>query len=92
VLRYRVTIRNTSARAYRFRRCPLYYEQLGAAHEIHVLNCRGIGPVAAGGTVTFAMELRLPRALRHGRAGLLWELGLGTYIPPSWGAPAVVSR
>ena len=91
VLRFRVTLRNTSRHAFRFDRCPLYYEQLGPAREIHVLNCRGLGALPAGAARTFAMELRLPRTLRRGRQGLFWELGLGTYLPQSAGAPALVS-
>jgi hypothetical protein len=45
-----------------------------------------------GGSATFAMELRVPKQLRRGRNELFWEVGLGTYLPPSSGAPATVTR
>jgi hypothetical protein len=91
VLRYRVTLRNTGREPFRFSGCPLYFESLGNAHEIHVLNCRSAGTLDPGGSATFAMELRLPRGIRRGRNGLFWEIGLGTYLPPSWGARATVT-
>ncbi len=53
VLRYRVILRNTSRKAFRFPRCPIYVES---------------------------------------RNELFWEVGLGTYLPPSSGARATVTR
>ena len=91
VLRYRVIVHNTSGKPFRFTRCPLYFESLGDAHEIHVLNCAPVGTLVSGASATFAMELRVPRTLRRGRNGLFWEIGLGTYLPPSSGARATVT-
>jgi len=90
-LRYRVILRNTSRKPFHFAACPLYFESLGNAHETHVLNCRPSGTLAPGGSVTFAIELRIPRGIRRGRNALFWEIGLGTYLPPSWGARATVT-
>jgi hypothetical protein len=92
VLRYRVVLRNTSRKPFRFPRCPLYVESIGQAAEIHLLNCRPAGTLRPGGSATFAMELRVPKRLRRGRNELFWEVGLGTYLPPSSGAPASVTR
>lgn len=92
VLRYHVTLRNTSRKPLRFSRCPVYVEALGQAAEIHLLNCRPAGMLRPGGSATFAMELRVPKQLRRGRNELLWEVGIGTYLPPSSGAPATVTR
>ena len=96
-LRYRVTVRNTSRRPYRFAQCPVYVEQLGTAKallagrgiakEIHFLNCRGVGAIAPGASVTFAMEIRVPTTLKA--ADLLeWQLAPRAYSAP-W-APANV--
>lgn len=92
VLRYRVTLRNTSRKPFRFPGCPVYIESLGPAAEIHLLNCRPARMLRPGGSATFAMELRVPRQLRRGGNELFWEVGLGTYLPPSSGAPATVTR
>jgi hypothetical protein len=92
VLRYRVILRNTSRKPFRFPRCPLYVESLGQAAEIHLLNCKPAGMLRPGGSATFAMELRVPKQLRHGRNELFLEVGLGTYLPPSSGARATVTR
>ena len=92
VLRYRVILRNTSRKPFRFPHCPFYVESLGQAAEIHLLNCRPAGMLRPGGSATFAMELRVPRQLRRSHNVLFWEVGLGTYLPPSSGAPATVTR
>lgn len=92
VLRYRVTLRNTRRRAFRFGACPTYFEELGAAHELHVLDCGPARTIAPDASVTFAMELRLPPTLRTGPDGIFWELGPGTYLPPSASARVVVTR
>jgi hypothetical protein len=96
-LRYRVTVRNTSRRPYRFAQCPVYVEQLGTAKallaqrgiakEIHFLNCRSIGAIAPGQSVTFAMEIRVPPTLKAGDL-LEWQLAPRAYSAP-W-APANV--
>jgi hypothetical protein len=95
-LRYRVTLANQTGIAYRFgKTCPVYVEQVGTAKnllkergtatELHYLNCRGV-VVGAHSSVTFAMELRIPKSLRS--ADLLeWQLA-----PHSYEAPFVATR
>lgn len=89
-LRYRVTLANQTGSAYRFGTCPVYVEQAGTpatmlagrgtAKEIHYLNCRGV-TVEAYSSVTFAMQLRIPKTLR--RAFLLeWQLDPHSYQAP----------
>jgi hypothetical protein len=96
-LRYRVTLRNPTSRPYRFAKCPVYVEELGGAKalvaqrgiakEIHFLNCRNVGAIAPGQSVTFAMEIHVPRTLKA--ADLLeWQLAPRAYSAP-W-APANV--
>lgn len=89
-LRYRVTLANESGNTYRFGSCPVYVEQVGTpetmltgrggAKEVHYLNCRGV-VVRAYESVTFAMQLRVPKTLR--RAFLLeWQLAPHSYEAP----------
>ena len=97
-LRYRVTLANQSGNNYRFgSSCPVYVELAGTpttmltgsggAKEVHYLNCRGV-VVRAYESVTFAMELRIPKTLR--RAFLLeWQLAPHSYQAPF--APAGVT-
>jgi hypothetical protein len=92
VLRYRIILRNTSRKPFRFPRCPVYVESLGQAAEIHLLNCRPAGMLRPGASATFAMELRVPKQLPRGRNELFWEIRLGTYLPPSSGARTTVTR
>jgi hypothetical protein len=91
-LHYLVTLTSTSRQAFRFRSCPLYFEQLGslAWHEIHYLNCRPAGSFAPSAGAVFAIELGVPRRTRPGRYGLLFELGLGTYQLVQTPAPRVI--
>lgn len=96
-LRYRVTLANPTGDNYRFGTCPVYVEQVGtpqtmltgrgSAKEVHYLNCRGV-VVRAYESVTFAMELRIPKTIR--RAFLLeWQLAPHSYQAPF--APAGVT-
>jgi hypothetical protein len=93
-LHYQVTVMVTSTarRPFRFRSCPIYFEQLGGSrpYELHYLNCRPVGTLAPGGSAVFAIELRVPPRTRPGRFGLLFELGLGTYQPVQTPAPPVL--
>jgi len=96
-LHYRVTLQNQTGFAYRFGKCPVYVEQLGTpanllagrdiAKEIHYLNCRGV-VVKAYSSVTFAMQLRVPKTLRKGYL-LEWQLDPHSYSAPF--APAGVT-
>jgi hypothetical protein len=96
-LRYQVTLENQTGDAYRFGTCPVYVEQLGTpenlleesgiAKEIHYLNCRGV-VVKAYSSVTFAMQLRVPKTLGKGYL-LEWQLDPHSYSAPF--APAGVT-
>jgi hypothetical protein len=97
-LHYQVTLANRTGSTYRFgTSCPLYVEQVGTpstfltghggAKEVHYLNCRNV-VVRAYGSITFAMELRIPKTLA--RAFLLeWQLAPHSYQAPF--APAGVT-
>jgi hypothetical protein len=91
LLPYRVAVTNVGTRAFRFAgsTCPVYVEQLGAGPpQVYVLNCRPAGAIAAGATVVFAMQLRIPADAPFGIASLTWELAPRTYQAPF--APAAV--
>jgi hypothetical protein len=82
---YVVAVTNTGKRAFRFAgsTCPLYIEQLDPGpQQVYVLNCRPAGTVAAGASVLFAMELRIPAGARFGNTGLSWELAPRTSLAP----------
>jgi len=93
-LHYRVRLTSTSRQPFRFRSCPLYFEQLGPSvwQEIHYLNCKPAGTFALRAAAVFAIELRVPRTIRPGRYRLLFELGLGTYQLVQTPAAQVVVR
>jgi hypothetical protein len=90
-LRYQVTLANQTGDNYRFgNACPVYVEEVGTpatilkgrgtAKEVHYLNCRSV-VVRAYSSVTFAMELRIPKTLK--RAFLLeWQLAPHSYQAP----------
>ncbi len=60
ILKYDVTLTNVSGHAITFSTCPGYTEALKRAQlvERYVLNCRPVGSVRAGASVTFAMEFQ----------------------------------
>lgn len=90
-LHYQVKLANQSGTTYRFgATCPVYVEQAGTpaamlnghgtAKEVHYLNCRNV-LVRAYSSVTFAMQLRIPKTLH--RAFLLeWQLAPHSYQAP----------
>jgi hypothetical protein len=85
LLRYQVALTNTGQRAFRFApsSCPVYIEALTpAAPQAYVLNCRPVATIAAGATVLFAMQIRVPASVRLGVTGLNWELAPKTYEAP----------
>ena len=96
-LHYAVMLENQTGFPYRFKQCPVYVEQLGTpenilkgrgiAREVHYLNCRGV-VVKAYSTVTFAMQLHVPKTLRKGFL-LEWQLDPHSYSAPF--APAGVT-
>ena len=90
-LRYDVAMTNTSAKPFRFAStsCPSYIEQFASEPgQVYVLNCRPVHTIAAGQTVLFAMQLRLPADARLGNNSLTWELAPKTYDAPF--APAAL--
>jgi hypothetical protein len=96
-LHYAVMLENQTGFPYRFKRCPVYVEQLGTpenilkgrgiAKEVHYLNCRGV-VVKAYSSVTFAMQLHVPETLAKGFL-LEWQLDPHSYSAPF--APAGVT-
>jgi len=86
VLHYKVQLRNTGHRPFRFGKCPAYIESLAETttiNELHVLNCRPAGVIAAGAVRVFAMEMRVPLRAAGKRWALFFELGPDTYEPES---------
>jgi hypothetical protein len=84
-LRYDVAVTNTSAQPFRFAStsCPGYIEQFATEPgQVYVLNCRAVRTIAAGQTVLFAMQLRVPADARLGNNSLTWELAPKTYDAP----------
>jgi hypothetical protein len=84
VLRFAVTLRNTSREPFRFGTCPAYVESLAettSINELHVLNCRPAGAIAPGDTRVFAMEMRIPARAAGKQWALFFELGPHTYAP-----------
>lgn len=82
VFHYRIALRNTSRRPFRFTKCPLYREALNsysnssnAYHsEALVLNCSPVGTIKPGGLAYFAMELHVPKNQQLGMSDLMWLL------------------
>jgi len=77
---YRVALRNTSKRPFRFVKCPLYTEIIGTPlggsirDETFVLNCDPAGTIAPGKLAFFAMELSVPKDASLGQGFLAWTL------------------
>ena len=93
--RYRIALRNVSKRPFHFRSCPVYLEGLASLsrYQRHVLNCRPVGTLAAGGQVLFEMVFHVPTDAPAGNNGLGWELGPKTAQPtPFADAPVRVTR
>lgn len=82
VFHFRVALRNTGTRPFRFARCPLYLEILGAPlsgitpghEETYILNCHPVGAIAPKKLAYFAMELHVPRDEPLGQNYLGWLL------------------
>ena len=80
-LRYTVTLQNiTSTPVTLGPACPSYVEggwkddpRLG--EQSYALNCRPVGAIPAGGSVTFAMELAVPPSAPAVDLLFYWELG-----------------
>lgn len=87
-LKYKVTLQNVYYRALEFPSgCPEYVEILAGpdswttGKEFFLLNCGGIGPIAPGASVTFAMVIQIPPTAPAGDYSVMWELdtGLNSY-------------
>jgi hypothetical protein len=85
---YQVMLQNVYYRPLEFRRgCPGYIETLLGPRDWtsgkvwFVLNCQGVGVLAPGASVTFAMRMEIPRTAPPGKYILAWELdtGLNSY-------------
>jgi hypothetical protein len=59
---YTVALTNQSGHTFRFgRTCPRFMEGFDAGPlEVYVLNCHGVGQVAPGQSLRFAMRIRVP--------------------------------
>ncbi|HVS84691.1 MAG TPA: hypothetical protein VHD91_03580, partial [Gaiellaceae bacterium] len=91
LLQYVVVLTNTGSRPFRFRgACPAYVQDFGA-QVAYVLNCRPVGTIAPGGSVEFAMRLRIPAHQRLGYNAVGWELAPDTYDAPQTVAPVWVT-
>lgn len=83
-LRYTVTLRNPFERAVSFLPCPGYTEELGVTPKnpgakppfvlkMYGLNCQRRRSLTPDASITFAMELRLPRSKVAGTGDLVWS-------------------
>jgi hypothetical protein len=104
VLHYQVGLTNTGASPYRFGdRCPIYSEAASSgngdllthfpfASRAFELNCRSVEAIEPGETVTFDMELTVPKdAWQRGQGTLTWILEPGTKNPPTARATIAVT-
>ncbi len=81
---YTVELRNPNQQAtIGFGRCPVFGELLapGGAAERHPLNCAGAQPIPPGGTLRFAMQVRVPSSAPLGPNGLFWALDVTSARP-----------
>ena len=62
--------------------CPAYTVILGEkqAQEWHSLNCKPVVSIGPGQTVSFAMELAIPKDIAPGSYFLDWTTSGGTYV------------
>jgi hypothetical protein len=76
VARFVIRLRDASAAALRFGRCPLFAEALAPSGqpEVHRLNCGPAEAIPAGSSLFFEMRIRVPASAPLGRNGLFWEL------------------
>jgi hypothetical protein len=113
---YRVALTNTGTSPVRFGDCPSYGEDVSVPVKGdpkmmlpiivngYLLNCRPVKAIAPGKTVTFAIELPVPKNLGSvdapktskffplDRGTLTWTLSTGSKRPPTATAPVRVDR
>jgi len=93
LLRYRVSLTNTSERPFRFAACPAYVEQLSdAPPRAYVLNCRPAGTIAPRATRLFAIALPISSKARLGSSELTFQLAPRTFNAPIAQAAVLVVR
>jgi hypothetical protein len=87
-LRFQVALINTSRRAFRFGRCPLYREDdpSSTATFTYVLNCRPAGAIPPGGRAVFEMVVPIRLKTGGGVAWFLPQVGNSTFVS----APVIV--
>jgi hypothetical protein len=97
-LNYKVTLQNVYYRALEFRNgCPEYIEVLAGpdgwttGKEFFLLSCEGVGAVAPGASVTFAMVIQIPPSAPTGNYSVVWELDTGLTSYGSTTAALVVT-
>lgn len=78
-LHYTVRLRNSGVQAVAFpAECPVYGEWVpGFAKDFFVLNCGPVGAIQPGQSVSFAMELTVPRTTTPGGYTLYWNFAFG---------------
>jgi hypothetical protein len=108
VLHYQVGLTNTGVSPYRFGdRCPIYSEAASSGNDdlpthfpfasgAFELNCRSVEAIEPGETVTFDMELAIPKdTWQRGQGMLAWVLepgtNTGTKNPPTAKATIAVT-
>jgi hypothetical protein len=102
VMHFTVTVTNTSVPHHgialtrptpnptiTFTPCPSYHEELeGVASSLHAyrLDCSAAGPIAGGGSETFAMQITVPIDATPGPATLAWCIdgSTGIYQTARW--------
>jgi hypothetical protein len=93
---YVVVLTNPTGSAITLTPCPTYQEHLntngGPVVEEHVLNCAGVGAIAPGQSVRFAMVIEVPASLPASSDGaLVWILdpNYSQGLVPPLGGPDV---
>lgn len=92
-LHYVLALTNPTGSAITLTPCPTYQERLNAdgepVVEEHVLNCAGVGAIAPGQSVRFAMVIQVPASLPASNDdALVWFLDPNYsqgFIPPLGG-------
>ena len=91
VLDYIVELANPGSRPIALRPCPGYRESLGvlmsktAFQRSYELNCRAVGQIGPHKTVSFEMEIPVPKVSKPADAKFVWLLD--TPYHQGWGRP-----
>jgi hypothetical protein len=92
-LHYTVSLRNAGVQSVAFPAgCPVYGEWVpGFAKDFFVLNCGPVGAIQPGQSVSFAMELTVPRNTAPGGYTLYWNFAFGVDLGPPGKAAVTVT-